>query len=49
MPRLKNQVYTRTSGKKSGYGRVQFCTVGVYTIMEVKSGKGKVLQPDGEG
>ena len=27
-------------GPGTDYGRVQFCPVGVYTIMEVKSGKG---------
>lgn len=27
-------------GPGTNYGRVQFCLVGVYTIMEVRSGKG---------
>ena len=27
-------------GPGTDYGRVQFCPVGVYTIVEVKSGKG---------
>lgn len=27
-------------GPGTNYGKVQFCPVGVYTIMEVRSGKG---------